>query len=82
MREWTARTKDKNTDRHASRHSEACLGGLGAFWVCPSADISRARATSTEHHEPQRVGDRKNCREGQGGETMEGEGIRVGVQHL
>lgn len=29
MREWTARPKDKNTDRHASRYSGACPGGGG-----------------------------------------------------
>lgn len=82
MRERTARPRDKNTDRHASRYSEACLGGLRAFWACPSADISRGRATPTEHREPRRVGERKKKREGQGGEKKEGEGIRMGVQHL
>lgn len=42
--------------------------------MCPSADISRIAATSTEHREQQRVGDRKNKGEGQGGEKMEGVG--------
>lgn len=78
MRERTARPQ---TDTQADI-SEACLGGLGAFWACPSADISRGRATSTEHREPQRVGERKKTREGRGGEKTEGEGIRTGVQHL
>lgn len=52
MREWTAWPKDKNTDRHASRYSEACLGGRRAFWAGPSADISRGRATPAEPCEP------------------------------
>lgn len=82
MREWTERPKDKNTDRHASRYSEACLGGLRVFWVCPSADISRGKATFTEHHEPQRVGERKKRREGQGGKKDGGGGDKDGVQHL
>lgn len=30
MRERTARPKDKNTDRHASRYSGACPGGGGS----------------------------------------------------
>lgn len=42
-REQTARTRDKNTDRHAGRYSGAFLGVGGhiTFWACPNADISR-----------------------------------------
>lgn len=56
--------------------------GAQAFWACPSADISRGSRNPHRAHEPRRVGKRKKTREGQGGEKMEGEGIRMGVQHL
>lgn len=82
MREWTARTKDKNTDRHASRYSEACLGGgsrpSGHAPVLTSAGAEQPPQSPVN----QRVGERKKRREGHGGEKMEGEGMRIGVQHL
>lgn len=85
-REWTAWPKDKNTDRHASRYSEACLrgGGVGAFWACPSADISRGRATPAEPCEPkggreeEEKGGERRREDGGGGDKDAGTTLVIG----
>lgn len=67
MREWTAGPKDKNTDRHASRYSEACLeGGSGPSGHVPvltSAEVEQP-PQSTKYHK----GWARGRREGRGKE--------------
>ena len=79
MRERTARPKRQNYRRTRKQifRGSSGGGGLGALWACSGADISRGRATPTEHREP-RVGERKRSREGQGGKKMEGGGDKDG----
>lgn len=84
MRERTARPKRQNYRRTRKQifRGSSGGGGSGALWACSGADISRGRATPTEHREPRRVGERKKRGRGKEERRWRGEGIRMGVQHL
>lgn len=65
----------------AQRDTQALLGGLGPSVHAPLLRSAERVTTPTENLELLKVGERKEIRDGQGGEMMEGEGIRM-VVHL
>lgn len=80
-REWTAkRQKYRQTCKQIFRGlSEG--GGSGPSGHAPVLTSAGAEPPP-QSPVNQRVGERKKRREGKGGEKMEGEGIRMRVQHL
>lgn len=50
IHEWTLRAKDKNTDRHASKYSEACRGASG-----PSGHVPVLTSAEAEQHPQRRI---------------------------
>ncbi len=85
MRERTARQRDKNTDRHTSRYSEACLGGLGGLLGMPQcwhqqrqSNPHRAPWTTKGGREEEEKGGARRREDGGGGDKDGGTTLVIG----